>query len=115
MLVNLVTLEEWANGDVGTMKEIIRIFVDNTPQTFSLLQDAIDQKNWDGIAQYAHKLKSSYGIVVIGNSLQVIQEIEQFARTQKDLDQIISKFGEVTGMYATALGEFEVFYAKNPG
>jgi HPt (histidine-containing phosphotransfer) domain-containing protein len=114
MLVNLVTLEEWANGDVGTMKEIIRIFVDNTPPTFSLLQGAIDQQNWDGIAQHAHKLKSSYGIVVIGNSLHVIQEVEQLAKSQKDLDQIKSKFWEIQRMYATALTEFEDFYAKNP-
>jgi HPt (histidine-containing phosphotransfer) domain-containing protein len=115
MLVNLVTLEEWANGDVGTMKEIIRIFVDNTPPTFALLQGAIDQQNWEGIGQHAHKLKSSYGIVVIGNSLQVIQEIEQLSKGQKDMDQIISKFGDIQRMYATALEEFDEFAAKNPG
>jgi HPt (histidine-containing phosphotransfer) domain-containing protein len=114
MLVHLESLEEWANGDIGTMKEIIHLFVDNTPPTLDLLQKAIEEWDWEQIVKYAHKLKSSYGIVTIGNSLPLIQDIEQAAREKKDEEKIKADFQEVRDQFATAVKEFDVFNANNP-
>ena len=113
MLVNLESIEEWANGDVGTMKEIIRLFTDNTPPTLDLLGQAIQAWDWDGVVRYAHKLKSSYGIVTISNSLALIQGIEQAGREQRDQERIQVDFAEVCRQYTEAVKEFDAFNAQN--
>jgi HPt (histidine-containing phosphotransfer) domain-containing protein len=113
MLVNLESIEEWANGDVATMKEIIRLFADNTPPTLDLLGQAIQGADWEGVVRYAHKLKSSYGIVTISNSLALIQGIEQGGREQGNLERIQADFEEVRRQYAEAVKEFDAFNAKN--
>lgn len=114
MLVNLESIEEWANGDTATMKEIIKLFVENTPPTLNLLDKAISEKDWESITKYAHKLKSSYGIVIIGNSLQLIQGIEQMGRDQKDESRIREDFGKVQDQYSEAVTEFEAFNLQHP-
>ena len=113
MLVNLASIEEWANGDVGTMKEIIRLFMDNTPPTLDLLGKAVEGWDWEGVVRHAHKLKSSYGIVTIGNSLELIQGIEQAGREQRDKDRIREDFQTVRDQYAVATTEFDAFMAEN--
>jgi HPt (histidine-containing phosphotransfer) domain-containing protein len=113
MLVNLEIIEEYANGDVDTMKEIIRLFVENTPPTLDLLEKAIAGWAWEDVVRHAHKLKSSYGIVRIGNSLELIQGIEQAGRQQRDQEQIVTDFAEVRRMYAEAAIELDAFVAKN--
>jgi HPt (histidine-containing phosphotransfer) domain-containing protein len=114
MLVNLESIEEWANGDVGTMKEIIRLFVENTPPTLDLLGKAIGEWDWENVVRYAHKLKSSYGIVIIGNSLELIQGIEQAGREQRDEERIKTDFKIIRDQYAGAVKEFDVFIGANP-
>ena len=112
MLVNLVTLEEWANGDVPTMKEIIRLFMENTPPTLDLLGKAIETWDWDGVVRHAHKLKSSYSIVTVANGYELIQGIEMAGRDQKDKDKIVADFATVRGQYADAVKEFDAFIAQ---
>lgn len=112
MLVNLEIIEEYASGDVDTMKEIIRLFMDNTPPTLDLLGSAISVWAWDDVVKHAHKLKSSYGIVMIGNSLELIQEIEQAGRQKSGQEQIVKDFAEVRRMYGEALHEFDTFMAN---
>lgn len=113
MFVNLESIEEWANGDVGTMKEIIRLFMDNTPPTLELLGKAVEGWDWEGVVRYSHKLKSSYGIVTIANSLELIQGIEQAGREQRDQERIEADFAEVRRQYAEAVKEFDAFMAQN--
>ncbi len=113
MIINLESLEEWANGDVDTMKEIIHLFVENTPPTLDLLQTAIGKEDWEQIVKHAHKLKSSYGIVTIGNSLTLIKGIEQSGIEKKDIEQIRADFQLVREQYAVASQEFGDFVRQN--
>lgn len=112
MLVNFDSMEEWANGDVPTMKEIIRLFMENTPPTLDLLGAAIGTWDWDGVVRHAHKLKSSYSIVTVANGYALIQGIEVAGREQRDTDKIVADFATVRQQYAEAVKEFEAFMAQ---
>lgn len=114
MLVNLDNIAEWANGDTVMMKEIIRIFVENTPPTLQLLETAIAENDWENIARHSHKLKSSYGIVVIGNSLDLLKGIEQSGKEKKDEEKIREDFILVKSQYEAAQAEFDAFNRDNP-
>ena len=113
MLVNFDSMEEWANGDVPTMKEIIRLFMENTPPTLDLLGKAITAWDWDGVVRHAHKLKSSYSIVTVANGSELIQGIETAGRDQADKDKIVADFETVRRQYAEAVKEFEAFIAQS--
>ena len=114
MLIDLESLEEWANGDIATMKEIIHLFEENTPPTLQLLNQAIASENWEEIARHAHKLKSSYGIVVIGNSLELVQAIQECGLQKTNLDLVKKDFASLEEQFEAAKSEFADFKEKNP-
>jgi len=114
MMIHLESLEEWANGDITTMKEIIHLFVENTPITLGLLGRAIETQDWEQIIKHSHKLKSSYGIVTIGNSLELIQRMEQSGIDKKDPERIQADFKTVNEQYKAAVLEFDAFVRDNP-
>ncbi len=88
--------------------------MENTPQTLHLLKTAIETEDWLQIVKYAHKLKSSYGIVTISNSLSLIQDMEHSALEKKDLDRIRKDFRTVQEQYGIAEGEFDLFVKEHP-
>lgn len=113
MIINFESLSEWANGDVATMKEIIHLFLENTPPTLQMLKTAIETEDWPGIARHAHKLKSSYGIVTVSNSLSLIQGIEQSAHEKQDLDRIAKDMKTLEEQFALGEKEFDTFMKEN--
>jgi HPt (histidine-containing phosphotransfer) domain-containing protein len=114
MMINFESLEEWANGDIGTMKEIIHLFLENTPPALLLLKHAIDTQDWGQIVKHAHKLKSSYGIVTISNSLTLIQGIEHSGLEKTDLERVHTDFQTVLEQYGAAAAELDAFIKANP-
>lgn len=101
-MINFDTLKEWANDDVDTMKEILHLFLQNTPPMLHQLELAVNTEDWEEIYKFAHKLKSSYGIVTIGNSLDLITDMEVLSYKKISISEIQDKMKQVLEQYAAA-------------
>ena len=85
-------------GDDRFLLEILNMFLGTVPDNLYEIQNLIASgTDWDAIAQKAHKLKSSIGIMQMHSISQYISAIEQRAKKREDTDmlpQLIEKCQE---------------------
>jgi len=94
--LDLSFLYEIADGSTEFIVESIDMFLQQTPQLLSSIDDALAGKDWAAAGQAAHKLKPNLGFFGMPISQETLQEIEIAC---KDGDQnsaeIFSKFNRV--------------------
>lgn len=74
---NLKNLYEMTGNSPETIRSIVNLFLDKTPEQLQELQTLLQAKNWNGLQLACHKLKSSYaifGAVEVKGYLEVIEE-----------------------------------------
>lgn len=93
--LDLSYLREMSGDSPEFIIEMIDLFKSQTPIYMSELEDAIAQKSWEKIAASAHKMKPTFTYVGREDVKDHMQEIEQGARDQSDMQQLASAFEEV--------------------
>ncbi|HTA61914.1 MAG TPA: Hpt domain-containing protein [Bacteroidia bacterium] len=95
-VTNLAYLNEISKGDADFIKEMIGIFLSETPDEINQLEKAIAETNFAKIRAISHHMKSTIPFVgldlVIGNDLI---QIEDSALNQKDIEIIKASFTKV--------------------
>lgn len=87
--INLDGLNKLANGDEVFKKEILEIFITETPVEMEALNKAIAQKNFEEIKAIAHKFISSIVLLGLKQKLHILlQEMEALANASSDLARI---------------------------
>jgi len=94
-LIDLSYLQEVASDNSGFMVEMIDIFLAQTPEYVSILSDAIDQQNWDKIAEMAHKIKPTLAFMGVNEAKETMASIESRARDKEDYEGIVSDFKDL--------------------
>lgn len=74
---DLSYLNELSGGDQEFRLEMIEIFVDEVPQEISLINQNLEEENWDGVKFYVHKLKSKIRIIGLHKIYEIAEDIEQ--------------------------------------
>jgi HPt (histidine-containing phosphotransfer) domain-containing protein len=105
IIIDLTYLKEVASENVEFMVDMIDLFIAQTPGYASDLKNAIEEKNWERIAQTAHKLKPTFTFMGIEAGRELMSTIEQRAREQKDFEGLSSDFND---LYQS----FDNIYAK---
>jgi HPt (histidine-containing phosphotransfer) domain-containing protein len=95
IIIDLTYLKEVANDNVEFMVDMIDLFVAQTPGYAKDLKNAITEKNWDKIAQFAHKLKPTFTFMGIEAGRELMSSIELRAREEKDFEGITKDFDEL--------------------
>ena len=93
-------------GDDRFFLDILNMFLHTVPDNLSEIQRLIGQADWDSVAQRAHKLKSSVGIMQMHSILQHISTIEQHAKERNKteiLPEIIEKCLELFNQVRPAI------------
>ncbi len=81
-------LKEIADGSNEFMVEMIHSFLEEAPQTMSALQQFLSEKKWAELRGVAHKIKPAVDFMGMHDMKQVIRDIEKFAATQSNLEQL---------------------------
>ncbi|MFI5148443.1 MAG: response regulator [Bacteroidia bacterium] len=79
---NLDYLHSLAKGNEGFVKEMIRIFSQQTPEAIRTLKKALDSSDWDTVGAIAHKMKPSFSFMGIHSMKEVIEALERNAKKQ---------------------------------
>lgn len=104
-IVDFSYLEEMADGKADFVKQVLSIFMDNTPPGLKELEQMIQQeKDLETIQKQAHFLKSSFGIVKVEGMSERLQQIETLARENKERNTIEGIIKEATTIFAEAEG-----------
>ncbi|MBC6110822.1 Hpt domain-containing protein [Pedobacter fastidiosus] len=86
--LDLSYLTEMVGHNPEFMIEVFDTFIEQTPFYLAELEDALSVKNWDKVANCAHKIKPTFSYVGRGDVKDFVQSIEENARKQIDVELI---------------------------
>jgi HPt (histidine-containing phosphotransfer) domain-containing protein len=103
-VVDFSYIDELSGGKPDFIRQVLTIFMENTPPGLKQLEDLIRNTNkWDAISKQAHFLKSSVSVIKIDGMHERLQKIELMAKEKKGaakaeittlLDEIVSTFSK---------------------
>ncbi|MFI5142097.1 MAG: Hpt domain-containing protein [Bacteroidia bacterium] len=108
-VTNLTYLNEISKGDANFIKEMVDIFLSETPDQIQQLKKAITETDFPKIRSISHHMKSTVPFVgldlIIGYDLI---RIEDLALNQKDIQAINSYFTKVQAVFQQAHKELSM-------
>ncbi|MDF3076412.1 MAG: Hpt protein [Sphingobacteriaceae bacterium] len=107
--LDLSYLNDVASGSTEFMIEMIDIFLEQTPGYFDTLTDAIRDKNWQIVADVAHKIKPTLAFMGVDKAKDDMQLIEHKARKQENLDSIEPEFTALKATCKNLFGQLETY------
>ncbi len=81
-------LEEYANGDMDFVHEMVQLFIDETPKVIKELLKFYNKGDWDNVRMEAHKFSPQLAIMGLYGGVSLLEEIERNAKTGKNLQEI---------------------------
>jgi PAS domain S-box-containing protein len=87
-LINFDSIKEQVNGKINAVKQLIKIFMEDTPRDIEALEDAILHEDYNATEAISHQLVSSYSIFGISSAIRILKEMEIKAGNQKEIDVI---------------------------
>ena len=87
MVTDLKYLQQMTGNDIGMMKEVIDLFLNQLDEFRTEFDLLLKQKNWLELSRLAHKIKSSSLMMGIEPMTDEMKELEILAREGKDAEK----------------------------
>ena len=87
-LFDLTNLNEMLGGDQKAIFQMVKIFLQATPESLSELNKCYEKNDLDGVSRLAHKLKSSVDIFCVNDIKQDIRRLENNTRDNINVDEV---------------------------
>lgn len=87
-LFDLTNLNEMLGGDKKAILQMVKIFLQATPESLNELNKCFQKNDLQGVSKLAHKLKSSVDIFSITDIKQDIRRLENITRDNISLDEV---------------------------
>jgi HPt (histidine-containing phosphotransfer) domain-containing protein len=95
-VTNLDYLHSLSKGNTSFVQEMIRIFLEETPEEIHLMEKAIADQDYDLVKSTAHKLKSTIPFVGLDKLIdREVTEIEELATKKTDIQKIALEFDKI--------------------
>lgn len=106
-LFDLTNLNEMLGGDKKAILQMVKIFLQATPESLSELNKCFDKNDLQGVSKLAHKLKSSVDIFSITDIKQDIRRLENITRDNINLDEVPELVGNINKILSEAIKQVE--------
>ncbi|HXC05877.1 MAG TPA: ATP-binding protein, partial [Bacteroidia bacterium] len=107
-LTDLSYLNNLAKGNTAFIREMIRIFTEQTPEGIKGLREALENNEWSVLAGLAHKMKPSFAFMGIHSMKDVIESIEQNAKKQIHAAETAALIRKLDSVCQTAIEELKI-------
>ena len=112
-LIDLSYLVALCDGDDDFMNTIITSFVEEMPETLQLIQQNMQDGNWEMVGQLAHKMKPSVQFVGMNDTMEKTKTIELACRNAELCPERLGDLvRDVTQETTTAIAELQAVLAK---
>ncbi|MBC7553687.1 MAG: Hpt domain-containing protein [Taibaiella sp.] len=105
--IDLEYIYEMADGENDFAASILNECLLKMPQILDDLTIAISEGNYEDINYAAHKLKSTFGYLGVGELTMLMIEIEQACRIKHGLPWIAASLEKITTVYELAKTELD--------
>jgi PAS domain S-box-containing protein len=107
-LTDLSYLKEISGGNEELMKEMVNIFLTETPDMLDGLVKSAETEDWKTFREIAHKIKPSITYAGIISAERLIEKIHHDAKSQTNLDEIPGLLPEFVSVCRAAIEELKV-------
>ncbi len=112
-LVNFDFLKGFSGNDSAFMREVIEIYIDETPQYLEALHLAVQRQDWAKVGEVAHSLKSSVRFMGMGSVTEQVLQLEIFGKKQEQTARIPDLAKQVTENCLKSIEELKPLLASD--
>ena len=94
-LLNISHLKDQVNGKSAAIKQLIEIFLEDTPPILDELNISIQEKNLHSIERISHQLVSSFSIIGTESAITALQTMEYTAANNGSVVKISKCFEDL--------------------
>ncbi len=105
--IDFKQLKEISNGDFVFYKDMLKTFLESTDTGIKDIEKELENKNWDWIAEYAHKMVSPCRHLSAHKLYNVLKEIEMKCRNKEQLHTIPDLLHNTKTEFATISVEIQ--------
>lgn len=106
---DLTYLMDLSSGNTQLIREILELFIKQTPPDIELLASYIAAKDWEGAYKQAHHIKPTLAYVGANHMRQEFQEIEDDAKHRQNVDAIAAKLTALLPRLDVLYGELKAY------
>ncbi len=104
---NLDYLKEISNGSKEFMAEMLGLFLKQTPETISILESSLREKDWVALRNIAHKMKPSIAFMGLKEIEQEVKLLEEYAGSGTHLEEIPALVAKVKSVCVSGMEELK--------
>jgi len=109
--IDLTYLSNRTKANPELMKEMIRLYLDQTPVLIGIIKQSLADKDWDSMHSAAHKMIPSFSIVGIHQDFENLgKKIQEYAGSQQHLDEIPDLVLQLENICLQACQELTIEY-----
>ena len=106
-VTDLSFLEEATNGDPDMLYSMLEIMIRETPEEIAHIERYFHEKNWPKLRAAAHKFKSAVSYMGLHNIKDHVKNIQLYAETEENLDQLYPMISQVKEICQIAVEELK--------
>ena len=110
--IDLTYLRESTDNNIELMKQIIEVFLRQTPVYIERLESAIENKDWNDLRKTSHKMKPTFEYVGISNLKNLVTKIEANAENKTELETLPELIKNLKRSCENAISELKVELEK---
>ena len=106
-ITDLTYLKQVSNGDNIFIKEMISVYLKETPVAIANLEKHLLNKDWKMLTQVIHKLKPSFSFFGVKGMQTTVDSIEEYSDNETHLDLLSEMIEHVKAVCEKAMRELE--------
>lgn len=106
-IYSLETVNEFADGDETFVKQVLTVFVNDTPTAIEKMNEAFQAQDWKHLREVAHKYKSHVSMLMINSAIETVKKIEKCADEKTNLADVPVLINELNGKCLSAIKAIE--------
>lgn len=106
-LFDLTNLDEMLGGDRKAVLQMVKIFLQATPESLNELNKCYNKEDLEGVSKLAHKLKSSIDIFCVYDIKQDIRRLENNTRDSINVDEVPGLVENINTILGKAIEQVE--------
>lgn len=110
--LNSAVLEELYFNDWDYVREMFKVFLENSIVEYSKLQEAVIKEDYEEVRRLAHKLKPTFGMVGLPDIESKMLQLETTAKSDPTKELIEAIFDDIEGEIPRAVAAVESDFNK---
>lgn len=104
-VTDLTYLEKVSNGDNDFIKEMINVYLKETPEAIDNLENHLKNKEWEKFRAVTHKMKPSFSFFGLKDLYDTIDNMEEYSDKKINLELLPDMTAKVKDICNKAMSE----------